>query len=185
MRPNTYLVTPPAGEHNPFGESIHSADLIRGLRRCNNRLVATPPNPWGMVSLWLGPPNTHDGRKICSFNAGQLPEWTQVMPGGVVEMRGWRSVLEMVCKRGGVRQARLEREFRTTLGSTGHDGTCPQCRREGTINSARGGLACALHNNVGVHVRYAKQVRKDAPLRAASVADFARRQPISVNVKGR
>jgi hypothetical protein len=187
MIPKTYLLTAPAGESNPFGATIHSNDLIKGLRRCNNQIVATPVNPFGMQSLWLGPPNTPDGRKICALNAGPIPEWTQQMPGmrGMVEMRGWRSILETVWQRGAVRLARLEREFKISLGAYGGDDTCPQCRREGNIQSARGGLACALHNNVSVHVRAAKQMRKDAPLREASLARFARRSPVSVNLSER
>lgn len=184
MIPRNYLVTPPAGETNPFGTTMHSDELIKGLRRCNNRLVTTPVNPFGMASLWLGPPNTPDGKKICALTVGPIPEWTQQMPGmnGMIEMRGWRSILETVWQRGAVRLARLEREFKITLGQSGSDGSCQQCRREGRIQSARGGKACALHNNVGVHVRAAKQMKQDAPLIQASLAKFVRRSPVSVNI---
>src|SRR3990172_3435711 len=111
------------------------------------------------------------------MSLGPIPEWTQVRPDGIIMGRGWRNILETVWKKGGATKIALERVFKVTLGADGSDGSCHQCRREGCINSARGGLACALHNNVGVHVRAAKQARKDAPLIAASSADFARRKP--------
>lgn len=184
--PRNYLMTVPAGETNPFGQTMHSNDLIKGLRRCNNRIVATPTNPFGMRSLWLGPPCTPDGKKLCAFDAGPVPEWTQQIPSmnGMVQKRGWRNILELVWKRGAARKERLEREFKVTLGADSSDGTCQQCRREGRITSTRGGLRCNIHHNVSVRVSFSQQVQRDAPLAAADESSFKRRQPVSTNLKG-
>lgn len=168
---------------------MSSADLVKGLRRCNSNLTIPDPSvfTWyplqaqGHTSLWLGEP--FKGRKITVFRLGTIPEHTQLDPNGLIIARGWRSVLSRCIRARVVSKLDVEREFRISMDIEGSDGTCIQCRREGlgTVPATSASGMCDTHDHVLAQVNRARRQKKDAPLAQADEAAFERRQPVSVN----
>ncbi len=177
MLPKTYLMTAPKEvAQNPFGETLLSDDLIRGLRRCNPNIVMPLPDHYtgwypgkdrenpvdskkGATCIWLGQPCKGDGcpclkggactgRKITGTTLGAIPEWTQIHPDGTVLAVGWRHIFEKVVKAGATSKARLEQEFKIVLDvGPPEQGVCPVCRRVGKQTKGYGKLnLCRRHD---------------------------------------
>lgn len=139
MLPNTSLLVAPSDAIDPFGKGISHFDLIKGLRRVCPQLVIPDPSTWegwypgkdfGMTSIWLGYPQAKGSLKVCSFHLGQIPEFTQATPNGILR-RGWRSILWKVTNLHLATKHALEREFRVSLDYDGKDRVCGECQMDG------------------------------------------------------
>lgn len=186
----TYLLTAPSNTDNPFGQTMTSTDLVKGLRRANPALSVPDPSlfEWyplkstGHTTLWLGEP--FKGKKITVFRLGAVPEWTQLDPNGLVIARGWRSVLSRAIRSGAVSKHRIEHIFKINMDVCEKDDACPQCRREGlgTILATCASGFCDTHDTAFKQIQRAKREKKDAPLALADAASHVRRKPVSVIV---
>ena len=148
---------------------MSSDDLVRGLRRINNRLVVPDAQDKyrtntfkGITALYLGPPGQKGGKKICAFHLGSVPEWTLLDADGMMITRGWRAVFWKVIKSGAVRQASIEREFKVSLDYVTDTTLCKGCVREGSRNEHNGGVRkmCNFHDDLHGSIAAGK---KDAP----------------------
>jgi len=151
--PQTYLMTVPMGENNPFGQTIQSDELVRGLRNINPAIhewAEHSSSIWypgkGLTNcLWLGDPGGK-GRKITVYPLGPVPEFTQIAPNSdEVLMLGWREIFEDCIKFGNVSRAAIERQFKVDLTIDQKDLACDQCRRFGTVRKADIDGLCRAH----------------------------------------
>ena len=154
MVPNTYLLTAPS-EIDGFGTSMTTADLIRGLKLANSRIVVPPPREWAngkmiQTGIWLGEPKTPGAKFVCGFDCGAIPEWTQMLDGKVIA-RGWRAILERCIVVGVASRTKLERIFKVNLTLGGNDQWCKRCRRmrQWTRAYGKAGL-CSTHEEAMV-----------------------------------
>ena len=152
MVPATYLLVAPSDATDTFGRMMTHAEIIRRLKQANSNLYA-PENwhTWGAnkTSLWIGVPLQPGSLKVCAFQLGAIPEWTQIGPDGMIISRGWRSILERCIQMRAARQDVLERLFHVTLGLSGRDGNCVKCRRQGKIVGATSaGNLCDMHSDM-------------------------------------
>ena len=152
--PRTYLLSAPMGEQNPFGQTIQSDDLVRGLRNINPHIRAWEDHGrdlWypgkGRVScLWLGEPGGATSRKLAAYPLGPVPEFTQIAPGSdEVMLMGWREIFEDIIKSGACSAAAIERQFKVDLTIDQKDLACDQCRRFGTVRQADVDGLCRAH----------------------------------------
>ena len=146
-------MTAPAGEHNPFGQTIQSDELVRGLRCINPQIRAWEehsnsvwyPGKGRINCLWLGDPGGK-GKKIAAYPLGPVPEFTQIAPNSdEVLLMGWRQIFEDVIASGACSQAAIERQFKVDLTIDGKDLACDQCRRFGTVRKADVDGLCRAH----------------------------------------
>jgi len=153
MPPRTYLMTAPLGETNPFGQTIQSDDLVRGLHNINPAIRAWEENSGGLwypgkgriSCLWLGDPGGK-GQKLAAFPLGPIPEFTQIAPDSdEIMLMGWRQIFEDVIASGAVTQAAVERQFKVDLTIDQKDLACDQCRRFGTVRKADIDGLCRAH----------------------------------------
>lgn len=182
--PHNYLLTAPSDATNAMGEMMTAADIIKGLRQCNANLFSPEPRgKWDMRCLWLGHPRAN--KKVCALPAGPIPEFTQIGPGGYIELRGWRSILSRAIASRAVRQVDVERVFKISMDTTQPDKVCQQCLREGMgrhpSNGKRG--LCDTHDRLMHDEVIRQRTKKDAPLASADFASHVVRQPVSVGIK--
>lgn len=151
--PRTYLMTVPDGCTNPFGQSIQSDELVRGLRALCPRLRVWEEQSsgvWypgkGMTNcLWIDEPGGR-GRKITAYPLGPVPEFTQLAPDSdEIMLLGWREIFEDVIKSGVISRAAIERQFKVDLTIDQKDLKCEQCRRFGTVREAEVDGLCRAH----------------------------------------
>lgn len=200
--PGNYLLTPPRGERDPWGNSMHSSSLIKGLQQVNGSICVPQPNDtrsWLRVMahyggdgetsstcIWLGDPK--HGRKVTAFHLGMVPEWTQVgppeppmYPSGRIIRRGWRNILQRCEKHGVASRRELERIFRVNLDIGPPDQSCQNCRMDGklTFNVHASGL-CDSHERDRLDAAKYQLHKKDAVVEAIDRAMFAAKAPVSV-----
>jgi hypothetical protein len=150
--PKTYLMTVPVGESNPFGQSIQSDELVRGLRCINPAIHAWEehsgiwyPGKGRINCLWLGDPGGK-GRKIAAYPLGPIPEFTQIAPDSdEIMLMGWRQIFEDVIASGAASKGAIERQFKVDLTIDQKDLACDQCRRFGTVRQADIDGLCRAH----------------------------------------
>jgi len=184
--PYNYLLTAPSDAENAMGEVMLSSDLVKGLRMCNNNIFCPDRgNGFGETCIWLGEPSRNF--KIAGIPKGPMPEFTQLGPGGRIEVRGWRSVLSKAISCRAVKLSDVERVFKITMDLGKPDKVCQQCRRENlpdrSVKSASG--LCDLHDWALKEERKRQRQVKDAPLKLAESVSMLDRQPVSVNVERR
>lgn len=158
MVPDTYLLVAPDKAANVLGTGITSSDMVRGLRRLNNNLAVPEPDAYGwypgkaagMTCLWYGEPSKPGSVKVCAFHLGEIPEFTQIAPGGDIIVKGWREIFRRVIDRTPIRQSSLERAFRVNLSRSGDINLCIQCTKEGVREPHNGGRRhlCDFHDPV-------------------------------------
>lgn len=164
MIPKTYLCTAPSDATDPFGRMLTHTEVIAGLQRANPRIWA-PTEGWqtwstGRTSIWLGQPLLPGSKKICAFQLGPIPEFSQIGPDSRVMARGWRAILERVVAMHAAPRHVLERIFNVTLGFDGKDRNCHLCRRSGkAVRAETAGGLCASHSQAE---RWAKHQRAAA-----------------------
>ena len=184
--PHNYLMCAPSDATNAMGTMMTAADIIKGLRQCNPNLCAPEPRgKWDIRCLWLGHPRAN--KKVCAFPAGPIPEFTQVGPGGAIELRGWRSILSRAISSRAVRRADVERVFKISMDTTVPDKMCQQCLREGlgkVTSNGKHGL-CDTHHKLVQDEITRQRTKKDAPWAVADIARHSARNPVSVNVRGK
>lgn len=141
------------GEKNPFGQTILSDDLVRGLRCINPYLRVWEehssevwyPGKGRINCLWLGEPGGK-GKKIAAYPLGPVPEFTQLAPGSdEIILMGWREIFEDCMKAGVASKAAIERQFKVSLDYDDTDRSCDQCRRFGTAREAYKDRLCRAH----------------------------------------
>lgn len=151
--PQTYLMQAPAGAGDPFGQTIQSDELVRGLRCINPNIhewaehgsTVWYPGKGLLNCLWLGDPGGK-GQKITVYPLGPVPEFTQLTPDSdEIMLPGWREIFEDCIKWGNVSRAAIERQFKVDLTVDGQDSTCDQCRRFGTVRQADVDGLCRAH----------------------------------------
>ena len=166
--PQTYLMTIPDIKGDPFGRAISSADLVRGLKKIDPRIVAYEqysPGVWypgkfcGASCLWFYGPK---GRaKISAFIPGPIPEWTQ-LDGKAIFNKGWREIFRCVIKYAKVRPLAIERQFHIDLGIDGTTRYCTRCLRHGEyIEVHSASRLCNLHMRVNKRVWLASQFKDE------------------------
>jgi hypothetical protein len=184
--PHNYLLCAPSDATNAMGTMMSAADLIKGLRQCNANLFSPEPKGnWDARCLWLGHPRAN--KKICAFPAGPIPEFTQVGPGGYIELRGWRSILSRAIATRAVRRADVERVFKISMDLTSPEKICQQCLKEGLGNHPSNGKSglCDTHDKLMNDEITRQRTKKDAPWAVADIARHSSRQPVSVSVRGK
>lgn len=168
---------------NPFGQTLMSADIIKGLRRINSNIVVPLPehyNHWypyqkeGATCLWLGRPG--EGQKITAFHLGAVPEWTLVGkdPGAKdarILKKGWRAIFDRVIKSRAASRRQIEREFRVSLVYQGKERICPRCFKEGVRRASdSAGLLCYSHERARKSAMRMREQKKEAAWNAAHPA---------------
>lgn len=165
MMPKTFLLTPPAEEHNLLGRAMLCNDIVAKLKLMNSRLCLWEQFPpelwwpgkdwagtdWGVkTTLWLGLPGEENSQKISAINAGTVPEYTQEGPDGKTIVKGWRQIFEKVIKSGAVTREQIEQAFGVSLVYSDDSVLCHGCTKQGKRRKHNGGVLrlCKLHEQV-------------------------------------
>ena len=159
MLPSSYLLTAPDDLINPLGMGMYSSDLIKGLQRCNRKVVVPMPEHYeamgwrypnmstGWTCIWIGPPpfenmagrpKYKNAKKVCSIRLGYVPEFTQLDEDGELIARGWRDIQRRFIMAGGAEKHRVEQVFEVHLDYEGDDGKCLLCARANLSSKANG-----------------------------------------------
>ena len=172
--PHTPVLCAPS-QADPFGVTMLSADIIKGLERLNSKArIPTPSSTpydypgkaFGHTCIWIGPPGEPDSKKMCAFHLGAVPEWTQKDAKGRIIVRGWRSIFEKCIKLGFCSRLRLEREFRISMNvaqGKPEAKLCWRCMQESKFVRSNGGTLgmCDFHQNVRIQSRAAQDRRRE------------------------
>jgi len=158
--PQTYLLTAP-NDKDPFGRGISSNDMLRKLKKINQKIWAATTYPMhieapsigiagGATCLWFGPSgDTTASRKITGFTTGMIPEFTQLDMDGNIIALGWRRIFEKAIRKRAVRAIDVENAFNVTLDIEGTDDLCISCRKAGKIVPATSkNHQCDFHRQV-------------------------------------
>lgn len=151
--------------------------LIEGLRKLNSNLFVPDPDNFphlvqgaGVVGLWLGYPANNTCKRIATFPAAMVPEFTQIDQYGRVIAMGWRAIFAKAIRAGVVTKRAVERQFRVNLDYDGVDNVCPSCRKSGQIVKTDGGKLglCSEHQQAKDNAARAAEFEKELKWAASS-----------------
>lgn len=166
--PKTRLLVAPSDALDPFGNGMHSSDLLKGLRRISLNFNMPLPEHYShwypgavfdMTTLWYGRPHDKDSKKICAIKLGVIPEFTQVDSDGYIIDYGWRALLRRCVRAKVATKYAIERQFSISLDEDAVDPDCPQCLQDGIrgVKAEHKSGMCDTHETVRINVAEHKE----------------------------